>query len=174
MKSIFTGPTWVAFATVAAMNASVAFAAQTSITVGMQLEPPNLDPTGGAAAAIDEVVYANVFEGLTRYQADGSVAPALAKSWMISDDGLVYTFSLHDGVTFHDGSAMDAADVKFSLDRARAEDSTNAQKRLFTGIASVDVVNPLTVKITLSNPDGGFITNLAWGCLLYTSDAADE
>lgn len=57
---------------------SVALAAQTSITIGMQLEPPNLDPTGGAAAAIDEVVYANVFEGLTRYQADGSVAPALA------------------------------------------------------------------------------------------------
>jgi peptide/nickel transport system substrate-binding protein len=53
--------------------------------------------------------------------------------------------------------------VKFSLDRARAEDSTNAQKRLFTGIASVDVVNPTTVSITLSNPDGGFITNLAWG-----------
>ena len=58
---------------------------------------------------------------------------------------------------------MDAEDVKFSLDRARAEDSTNAQKRLFTGIASVDAVDALTVKITLSNPDGGFITNLAWG-----------
>ena len=145
------------------LSLSVAQAAQTSITVGMQLEPPNLDPTGGAAAAIDEVVYANVFEGLTRYQADGSIAPALAKSWTISDDGLVYTFQLNSGVQFHDGSAMDAADVKFSLDRARAEDSTNAQKRLFTGIASVDVVNPMTVKITLSNPDGGFITNLAWG-----------
>ena len=78
------------------MNVS-AVAAQTSITVGMQLEPPNLDPTGGAAAAIDEVVYANVFEGLTRYQADGSVAPALAKSWTISDDGLVYTFSFTAG-----------------------------------------------------------------------------
>ena len=175
MKSIFTGPTWVAFATVAAMNASVAFAAQTSITVGMQLEPPNLDPTGGAAAAIDEVVYANIFEGLTRYQADGSVAPALAKSWMISDDGLVYTFSLHDGVTFHDGSAMDAADVKFSLDRARAKDSTNAQKRLFTGIASVDVVDPLTVRITLSNPDGGFITNLAWGdAVIVAPESIDD
>ena len=154
---------WAGLAVAAAMTAAVAQAAQTSITIGMQLEPPNLDPTGGAAAAIDEVVYANVFEGLTRYQADGSVVPALAKSWTISDDGLVYTFSLHGGVTFHDGTAMNADDVKFSLDRARAEDSTNAQKRLFTGIASVDVVDPLTVKVTLSNPDGGFITNLAWG-----------
>ena len=145
------------------MTSMSAMAAQTSITLGMQLEPPNLDPTSAAAAAIDEVVYANIFEGLTRYQADGSIVPALAKSWEISDDGLTYTFTLHSGVTFHDGTTMDAEDVKFSLDRARAEDSTNAQKRLFTGIASVDVVNPTTVRITLSNPDGGFITNLAWG-----------
>jgi len=136
MKQLFSGPALATFAAAAVMNVSAVLAAQTSITVGMQLEPPNLDPTGGAAAAIDEVVYANVFEGLTRYKADGSVAPALAKSWTISDDGLVYTFSLHSGVKFHDGSAMDAEDVKFSLDRARAEDSTNAQKRLFTGIAS--------------------------------------
>ena len=163
MKQLFSRRALAISAAAAVMNVSAVFAAQTSITVGMQLVPPNLDPTGGAAAAIDEVVYANVFEGLTRYQADGSVAPALAKSWTISDDGLVYTFSLHSGVKFHDGSAMDAEDVKFSLDRARAEDSTNAQKRLFTGIASVDAVDALTVKITLSNPDGGFITNLAWG-----------
>ncbi|MBZ0127787.1 MAG: ABC transporter substrate-binding protein [Rhodobacteraceae bacterium] len=140
-----------------------AHAAQTDITIGMQLEPPNLDPTGGAAAAIDEIVYANIFEGLTRYQADGSIAPALAKSWDISADGLVYTFHLQSGVKFHDGTDMTADDVKFSLDRARAEDSTNAQKALFAGIASVDVVDPMTVKITLSQPNGGFITNLAWG-----------
>ncbi len=146
-----------------ALAAGGAFAQQTSITIGMQLEPPNLDPTGGAAAAIDEVVYANVFEGLTRYQADGSIAPALAASWEISEDGLEYTFTLHDGVTFHDGSALTAEDVQFSLDRARAEDSTNAQKALFAGISEVEVIDDLTVKITLSSPNGGFLTNLAWG-----------
>ncbi|MEO0693963.1 MAG: ABC transporter substrate-binding protein, partial [Pseudomonadota bacterium] len=67
-----------ASAAVFALVAGTGLAQQTDITIGMQLEPPNLDPTGGAAAAIDEVVYANVFEGLTRYQADGSIAPALA------------------------------------------------------------------------------------------------
>ena len=154
---------------------SSAAMAKTTITIGMQLEPPNLDPTSGAAAAIDEVVYANVFEGLTRYQADGSVAPALAKSWDISCDGLVYTFQLHRGVTFHDGSSFDAHDVKFSLDRARADDSTNAQKRLFTGIDSVDVMSPETVKITLTAPDGGFITNLAWGdAVILAPESADQ
>lgn len=137
--------------------------AQDSVTVGIQLEPPNLDPTGGAAQAIDSVLYSNVFEGLTRFMADGSVVPGLAESWTISDDGLVYTFSLHAGVTFHDGTTMDAEDVKFSLDRARAEDSTNAQKGLFAGITDVTVVDPLTVQVTLDAPNGMFLFNMAWG-----------
>ena len=146
-----------------ALTAGAAMAQQTDITVGMQLEPPNLDPTGGAAAAIDEVVYANLFEGLTRYTSDGSIAPALAESWDISEDGTEYTFHLRDGVTFHDGSTMDAEDVKFSLDRARAEDSTNAQKALFAGISEVEVIDPLTVKVTLSGPNSAFPNNMAWG-----------
>lgn len=137
--------------------------AQDSITIGMQLEPPNLDPTGGAAAAIDEVVYANVFEGLTRYRQDGSIAPALAESWTISGDGRVYTFNLRRGVKFHDGTRMTADDVKFSLDRARSVDSINAQKALFSGIADVTAIDDHTVQVTLSEPNGGFITNMAWG-----------
>jgi peptide/nickel transport system substrate-binding protein len=58
---------------------------------------------------------------------------------------------------------MDAEDVKFSLDRARAEDSTNAQKRLFSGITDVTVVDPMTVKVTLDQPNGSFLFNMAWG-----------
>ncbi len=137
--------------------------AKSDITIGMQLEPPHLDPTSAAAQAIDSVVYTNVFEGLTRFMGDGSVVPGLAESWEISDDGKVYTFKLREGVTFHDGSSMDAEDVKFSLDRARAEDSANAQKALFAGIDSVEAVDPLTVKVTLSEPNGLFLFNMAWG-----------
>lgn len=137
--------------------------AQDALTVAIQLEPPNLDPTGGAAEAIDSVVYLNVFEGLTRFEADGSVAPLLAEGWDVSEDGLTYTFRLRDGVTFHDGSAFDAEDVKFSLDRARAEGSTNAQKALFAQIAEVAVIDPLTVEVRLSQPNGALPFNLAWG-----------
>lgn len=143
--------------------ATPALAAKTSVTVGMQLEPPTLDPTSGAAAAIDEVTYANLYEGLTRFAENGSIIPDLAKSWDISKDGLTYTFHLHDGVTFHDGTKMTASDVKFSLDRARAPDSTNAQKPLFADIKSVEVVDPLTVKVTLTRPNGSFLFNMAWG-----------
>ena len=145
-----------------ALMASGAWA-KTDIIVGMQLEPPHLDPTSAAAGAIDSVLYSNVFEGLTRFASDGSIVAGLAKSWDISEDGLTYTFHLNEGVKFHDGTDMNAEDVKFSLDRARAADSQNAQKALFAGIASVDVVDPATVKVTLSAPNGAFLFNMAWG-----------
>jgi peptide/nickel transport system substrate-binding protein len=147
---------------------------RTDVKIGLVLEPPSLDPTAEAAAAVDEVVYANVFEGLTRFARDGSIVPALAKSWEISEDGLTYTFHLNDGVTFHDGSTMDAEDVKFSLERINAEGSLNAQKALYADIAAVEVVDPLTVKVTLSKPNGNMIYNLAWGdAVIVAPESAD-
>ena len=144
-------------------STGIGLSAQSDITVAMQLEPPHLDPTSAAAGAIDSVLYSNVFEGLTRFASDGSVTAGLAKSWDISGDGTVYTFKLRSGVKFHDGTSMDANDVKFSLDRARAEDSTNAQKALFSGITDVSVVDNSTVKISLDKPNGSFLFNMAWG-----------
>ena len=141
-------------------------AAKSDITVAMQLEPPHLDPTSAAAGAIDSVLYSNVFEGLTRFMGDGSVVPGLAESWEISDDGLTYTFKLHSGVTFHDGTTMDADDVKFSLDRINADDSANAQKALFSAISEVKVLDPTTVEIKLSEPNGNLLFNLAWGDIM--------
>jgi peptide/nickel transport system substrate-binding protein len=153
----------VAAAAIALASSTAAFAARTDIVVGVVLEPPHLDPTGGAAAAIDEIVYANLFEGLTRIDEKGQPQPGLAESWTVSEDGKEYTFKLHSGVKFHDGTDFDANDVKFSLDRARAEDSTNAQKKLFQQITDVTVVDPTTVKVTLANPQGLFIYNMGLG-----------
>ena len=159
-----------------ALAAGQALAAKDSLVLGMVLEPPHLDPTAGAAAAIDEVVYANVFEGLTRIDRNGAVKPALAESWTVSDDGLTYIFKLRSGVNFHDGSAFDSADVKYSLDRATAEDSTNAQKGLFEPIAKVETPDPHTVRITLARPTGNFLFNLGWGdaVIVAPENAADN
>jgi peptide/nickel transport system substrate-binding protein len=137
-------------------------APRTDIVIGVRLEPPHLDPTAGAAAAIGEVVYANVLEGLTRIDRNGQVKPQLAESWEISPDGKTYTFKLRQGAKWHDGAPFSAADVKFTLDRARAADSTNPQKGLFEPIESVEVVDPSTVKVTLKRPTGAFLTNMGW------------
>ncbi len=149
--------------------------AEGSITLAMQLEPPHLDPTSAAAQAIDSVVYSNIFEGLTRFMGDGSIVPGLATSWDISADGLTYTFHLAPGVSFHDGTAMDGEDVKFSLDRARAEDSTNAQKALFAGITDVTVIDAVTVQVTLAEPNGNFLFNMAWGdAVIVAPESIDD
>jgi peptide/nickel transport system substrate-binding protein len=147
----------------ALMLATTGAAARSDLTLAMVLEPPHLDPTASAAGAIDEILYANVFEGLTRIGPNGEVQPALAESWDISPDRKTYAFHLHQGVKFHDGAAFDANDVKFSLDRARAPDSTNAQKALFAAIDEVEVIDPATVKVTLKQPSGDFLYNMAWG-----------
>lgn len=165
---------FAALALAATMWTTPALAARDNLVLGMVLEPPHLDPTAGAAAAIDEVVYANVFEGLTRIGASGEVLPALAKSWAISPDGKVYTFSLRAGVKFHDGSDFDAGDVKFSLDRARDEKSTNAQKGLFAKIDAVEVVDPATVKVTLKGPQGSFLYNMGWGDAVIVAPESAE
>ncbi len=152
--------------------ASPGWAAKTTLTMGVVLEPPHLDPTAGAAAAIDEIVYANLFEGLTRIDATGAIKPGLAESWSISPDGLVYTFALRSGVTFHDGAAFDASDVVFSYDRARAEASTNAQKGLFAPITAITALDPVTVQITLNQPVGNFLFNMGWGDAVIVDPAS--
>jgi peptide/nickel transport system substrate-binding protein len=140
--------------------------AQGTATIGMQLEPPTLDPTANPAAAISEALYGNVFEGLVQFAPDGSVLPQLAESWEISADGLIYIFHLRSGVRFHDGEVFDAAVAKFSLDRALASDSINPHRSRLAPIRAVDVVDPQTLKIDLSRRAGGLLESLAWGAFV--------
>ena len=79
----------------------------------------------------------NFYEGLVRIDRDGRIQPCLAESWTIAPDGLNYTFRLRTGVTFHNGVALEAAHVKLTFERAKAPDSTNAQKWIFEPIASI-------------------------------------
>jgi peptide/nickel transport system substrate-binding protein len=159
----------IALATLAV--AGPALAAKDGLSVGMVLEPPHLDPTAGAAAAIREVTYANLFEGLTRIDADGLVRPGLAESWTISPDGLTYTFKLREGVKFHDGAAFDCGNVKFSYERAVAADSVNAQKPLFEPIARTECPTPATAVVTLKRPTASFLFNMGWGDAVMLSPA---
>ena len=134
---------------------------KTRVTLAMVLEPPGMDPTIAPAAAIGEIVHYNVLEGLTKVNADGSVTPLLAERWRMEPDGRSYTFTLKKGVKFHDGEAFDAADVKFSFERARDDKSTNkAKKAVFDNIARIDTPDAHTVILTLNNADGNFLFRL--------------
>jgi peptide/nickel transport system substrate-binding protein len=134
-----------------------------TLTLGMPVEPTGLDPTISAPVAIREVTWGNLYEGLVTLDKAGEVKPLLATGWTISDDGLTYTFKLRPNVKFHNGTPFDSSIVKFSLDRARAPGSTNAQKQFFEPIASIETPDPLTAVIKLKQPSGLFVYHLAWG-----------
>lgn len=134
------------------------------IVLGMVLEPPHLDPTQSPAAAIKEILYANVLEGLTRIDEKGAVQPQLAASWTVSPDGRAYTFKLKPGVKFHDGTDFTAAAVKATLERGAAPESVNPLKKsLFAEIKSVETPDPLTVTLRLEKPDYLLLWSLGLG-----------
>ena len=110
---------------------SLAQGKKDSVVMGMTLEPPGLDPTNAAAAAIAEVTLYNLYETLTKINEDGSVSPLLAESWQASADLKTYTFKLRKGVKFHNGEPFDSAAVKFSYDRNAVPTSTNKDKSLY-------------------------------------------
>ena len=137
-------------------------APKTSATIGMAVEPTGLDPTIAAPVAIGQVTWQNIFEGLTTIDRNGEIKPQLAQSWDISEDGLTYTFKLREGVTFHDGEVFDSSVARFTIERARGEDSVNPQKRYFATIESVETPDPQTLVLKLSKPTGSLLYWLAW------------
>src|SRR5579864_4076708 len=136
-------------AAVATIPLSGSAQAKDSVVMAMALEPPGLDPTTAAAAAIAEVTLYNVYETLTKVNEDGSVSPLLAESWQASDDLKTYTFKLRKGVKFQNGEPFDSAAVKFSFERAAVPTSTNKDKSLFQSFVSVTAPDADTVVIAL-------------------------
>jgi peptide/nickel transport system substrate-binding protein len=153
--------------------------AQTTFVFGNQGEPVSLDPaiiTDGISNRITRQIY----EGLVRYKgATTEVIPALAEKWEVSKDGTVWTFTLHKGVKFHDGNPCDAAAIAWNFDRWRLSKHPQHENQIKAGqtfeyyeaqfggfddkslITKVEAVNPQTVRITLKNPQGPFLANLA-------------
>ena len=124
----------IAAVPLAAPWGALAKTSKDNVVLAMTLEPPGLDPTAGAASAIAEIVHYNIFETLTKINADGSVSPLLAESWEVSPDLKTYTLRLRRGVKFSNGVPFTADAVKFSFDRAGSDKSTNKDKRTFANL----------------------------------------
>ncbi|KAA0970911.1 ABC transporter substrate-binding protein [Aureimonas fodinaquatilis] len=155
-------PFVLAAALAVGLSATALAAPRDDVTIGMTIEPTGMDPTAAAPVAIGQVVWQNLFQGLTRIDEKGAVEPQLAKSWEISADGLQYTFHLQDNVQFHNGAAFNAQTAKFSLDRARGDQSTNPQKQFFAAIEAVETPDDNTLLVRLSEPAGNLLYWLAW------------
>ena len=166
--------TTAALATVplALPQAALAQGRKDSLVIGMTLEPPGLDPTTGAASAIAEITHYNIYETLTKINADGSVSPLLAESWEISPDLRTYTFKLRRGVKFQNGEPFNAQAVKFSFDRAGGEKSTNKDKRTFANL-STQVIDDYTVVVINKeiDPDLPFVLGQATSVIVEPKSA---
>ena len=138
-------------------TAALAQAKKDTLVLAMTLEPPGLDPTAGAAAAIAEVVQYNLLETLTKIQSDSSIAPLLAQRWTVTPDNKTWAFTLRPGVRFHNGEPFNAATVKFAFERAAAADSTNKDKAVFANIVNIRATDELTVVVTLKNTNPDFL-----------------
>jgi len=162
----------VALAGCAGGGGSSATGDDATIAVGSLYEPQNLSNTGGGGQGVTEAFTGNVYEGLYRLTDDGEVEPVLAADSTVSDDGLTYTFTLKDGVTFHSGDPLTSADVKSSIEAVTAEDSQSARKSSFAVISGIATPDDKTVVITLSERSISFIYNLSY--VWIVNDAAKD
>lgn len=105
-------------------------------------------------------VVTSVYEGLVAYKPDSAeIAPALADSWTVSPDGLTYTFTLHPGVKFHDGTDENAA--AWRIDFKRRTDVNSAPAYMLADVKSTAAPDPLTFVVTMKNPVSAFLDYLA-------------
>lgn len=144
------------------------------LVIGSQMASfPSLD-TGAITSAGYEgqrLIGNLIYEGLTKRDisdpdAPAGVAPALASSWEVSDDGLEYTFTLQEGVTFHDGTEWNADALMYNITRYMDENDPNYDPALITYYAvlnyvdSVEAIDDMTVQFTLNEPFAFFLADL--------------
>src|SRR5882672_7733087 len=119
----------------------------------------------------------NVGCGLVNITPDGKFVGDAAESWQISSDGLLYTFKLKPNVLFHDGTKVDAAAVKFSIDRLMDPATGSGMRSFYTAVHSVEALDPLTVQIRLKHPYAFMLHMLAGyrtGLVLYSPTATQK
>ncbi|WP_295581154.1 ABC transporter substrate-binding protein [uncultured Oscillibacter sp.] len=131
------------------------------ITVGIAQDlDDSLDPHKTVKAGTREVMF-NVFEGLMKPAPNGELTPALAERYTVSEDHKTYTFTLREGVRFHNGDAVTAEDVVYSIQRCAAATETGiVQVEAFSVIEAVEAPDEGTVVITISEPSNEFLSYL--------------
>ncbi|MFM2113695.1 MAG: hypothetical protein RL643_653, partial [Actinomycetota bacterium] len=132
---------------------------KTTLTIITPQEPASWNYYEVAANALRVPTFKNVQETVVELNADGTITPYLAESWEISPDGLVYTFKLRQGVKFHDGSDLDSADVKYSME-INAKSPNSKLSAAHVNVASVEAPDANTVVITLKQVSSTFLKEL--------------
>src|SRR5215216_4056655 len=118
---------------------------------------PNLDPAKVNLGAVAGGILPLIFSSLVQFDAQLGLVPDLAESWTVSDDGLVYTFKLRDGLTFHNSDPLKAEDIVYTYERNIDPDFASPHANKLTLIEAVDTPDDLTVNFTFSAPFAPFL-----------------
>lgn len=153
-----------------ALGSGPALAAGSAV-LALSSQPETLDPFD-TQTTLTTAVTKSFYQGLFEFDKDLKIRPVLAESYTVSDDGLVYTFKLREGVKFHDGTDFNAEAVKVTLDRVMNPENKLARFGQFNRVAKVEVVSPFSVRFTLKEPFGPFINSLAHASAAIISPAA--
>ena len=148
--------------TPASESEDVASSGDGTLVVGTLEKPSTIDPAEVYELMASNLLY-NVGDQLVHLElGTGEVAPGLAEEWEVSDDAKTYTFTLRDGLTFHDGSDLTSEDVKWSLERALNINHPESAAFLISGIESIETPDDQTVVITISEPNVTFLSRLSY------------
>ncbi|MGZ4031852.1 MAG: ABC transporter substrate-binding protein [Tumebacillaceae bacterium] len=128
-----------------------------NINIALDADPPKLDPAF-SSALVDRMVFQSLFDKLVDLDSNGKIIPMLADSWDISQDQKSYTFHLHQGVKFQDGTDFNADAVKFNLERDL--DKASTRRNELKAIDKITVVDANTIKIDLKQPYAPFLSVL--------------
>lgn len=115
-----------------------------------------------------------LYNFLVRFDSNLNIVPDLATEWSVSEDGRTWTFRLREGVVFHDGTPFNAHAVKFNLERSMDREKNPLNRPLWDPLASVEVVDEYTVRVTTHNPFPTLLNTLAHGSAGIVSPAAVE
>jgi peptide/nickel transport system substrate-binding protein len=143
----------------ATMFAAAALAQAQTLRIGLAEDPDVLDPTL-ARSFVGRIVFAAMCDKLVDVDAKLNIVPQLATSWQWSADHKALTMKIRPGVTFQDGEKLDAAAVKYSIERHKTMPGSNRRGEL-APVTSVDVLDPLTVRLNLSAPFAPLLAALA-------------
>jgi len=149
-------------AAIACVAGTVATSASAQVLeLAVDASPSGLDPHIATAFASLQVVGGTVYEALTAIDEDLRIVPGLAEAWTISEDGTGYTFTLREGMTFHDGAPVEAADVIASINRVRADAIGSPLASRVAAVEAMEAPDARTVVLTLSEPSAPLLASLS-------------
>ena len=169
-KTVKFGLILVIFMLVAGLMFAAGAKEEKPLNFALPGNPDTLDPQKTSGTLTFQTVK-SIYDTLAEPDENGVIVPALAESWDVSGDSLVWTFYLRKGVKFHNGDSFTSADVKATFERILAEEIASPHRKEMGVIASIDTPNDMTIVFKLTGPHSPFLASLAsgWGAILPKS-----